>query len=36
MIIPGRLNRIMNAVIPAATARAMMAKMFAMGLPSKG
>jgi uncharacterized protein len=35
MIIPGRLNRIMNAIIPAAVARGMMAKMFAKGLADK-
>jgi short-subunit dehydrogenase len=35
MIIPGRLNRIMNAVIPAPVARAMMAKMFAKGLAAR-
>jgi short-subunit dehydrogenase len=35
LIIPGRLNRIMNAVIPAAVARAMMANMFARGLANK-
>ena len=28
MIIPGRLNRIMNAVVPASLVRGMMAKMF--------
>ena len=29
LIIPGRLNRMMNAVMPASITRAMMAKMFA-------
>jgi hypothetical protein len=28
LIIPGRLNRIMNAVVPASLVRGMMAKMF--------
>jgi short-subunit dehydrogenase len=36
MIVPGRLNRILNAVIPAAAARAMMLRMFAQGLAKKG
>ena len=33
MIIPGRLNRIMNAVVPASLVRGMMAKMFRKTLP---
>jgi short-subunit dehydrogenase len=36
LVIPGRLNRIMNAVIPAPAARAMMAGMFAKGLSHRG
>jgi short-subunit dehydrogenase len=36
MIIPGRLNRIMNAVIPAPVARAMMARVFAAGVADRG
>jgi hypothetical protein len=28
LVIPGRLNRIMNAVVPASRVRGMMAKMF--------
>jgi short-subunit dehydrogenase len=36
MIIPGRLNRVMNAVIPAPLARAMLARMFAAGIANKG
>jgi hypothetical protein len=35
MIIPGRLNRIMNAIIPAFITRAMMAKMFTKALANK-
>ena len=35
MIIPGRLNRIMNAIIPASITRAMMAKMFTKALANK-
>ena len=35
MIIPGRVNRIMNAVIPATLTRAMMAKMFEKALANK-
>jgi short-subunit dehydrogenase len=36
MIIPGRLNRLLNALIPAAAARAMMRRMFAQGLANAG
>jgi short-subunit dehydrogenase len=36
MIIPGRLNRLMNAIIPAPAARAMMARVFAAGVADKG
>jgi hypothetical protein len=32
MIIPGRINRIMNAIVPASIKRAMMAKMFTKAL----
>jgi short-subunit dehydrogenase len=35
MIIPGRLNRIMNAIIPASITRAMMAKMFTKALANR-
>jgi hypothetical protein len=35
MIIPGRMNRIMNAIIPAFITRAMMAKMFTKALANK-
>jgi short-subunit dehydrogenase len=35
VIIPGRMNRIMNALIPAFITRAMMAKMFAKALAGK-
>jgi hypothetical protein len=31
LIIPGRLNRIMNVVVPASLVRGMMAKMFKKG-----
>jgi hypothetical protein len=34
-IIPGRLNRIMNAVVPASVKRTMTAKMFGKALASK-
>jgi uncharacterized protein len=36
MIIPGRLNRIMNALIPGPVARAMMGRMFAQGAANRG
>jgi hypothetical protein len=32
MIIPGRLNRVMNAVVPASLALGMMSKMFKKAL----
>jgi len=32
LIIPGRLNRIMNAVVPVSVTRTMMAKMFSKSL----
>jgi hypothetical protein len=35
MIIPGRMNRIMNAIVPASITRAMMAKMFTKALANK-
>jgi short-subunit dehydrogenase len=35
MIIPGRINRIMNAVVPASVVRVMMAKMFEKTLASE-
>jgi uncharacterized protein len=35
MIIPGRMNRIMNAIVPAFMTRALMAKMFAKALANK-
>jgi hypothetical protein len=35
MIIPGRMNRIMNAIIPASVARRMEAKMLSKGLANK-
>ena len=36
LIIPGRLNRIMNAVVPASIVRGMMAKMIGKTLPKPG
>jgi len=35
MIIPGRLNRIMNALVPASLARKMAADLLGKGLASK-
>jgi hypothetical protein len=35
MIIPGRMNRIMNAIIPASVARTMEAKMLSKALANK-
>jgi uncharacterized protein len=35
LVIPGRMNRIMNAIVPASVARTMMAKMFEKSLATK-
>jgi short-subunit dehydrogenase len=35
LVIPGRMNRIMNAIVPASVARTMMAKMFEKSLATQ-
>jgi uncharacterized protein len=35
LVIPGRINRIMNAIVPASLTRTMMAKMFEKSLVTK-
>jgi short-subunit dehydrogenase len=35
LVIPGRMNRIMNAIVPASVTRTMMAKLFEKSLATK-
>jgi len=35
LVIPGRMNRIMNAIVPASVTRTMMAKIFQKALATK-